>query len=86
MYSLIGLVNLAFEIYVLIIVVRCVLSFFPHNPRQPIYKFFYDMTDPVLQPLQRYLPPMGPIDFTPLVAILLLMVLRSVVVFILSAF
>lgn len=85
MYSLIRLVDLAFEIYIWIIIARCVLSFFPHDPRQPIIKFVYDITEPVLRPIQRYVPPVGAIDFSPLVAVFGLMVLQYIVVLLLSS-
>jgi len=39
----------------------------------------YWLTDWIVEPLRRILPPMGQLDFSPLVAWLLLMVLRAFV-------
>ncbi|NPV26620.1 MAG: YggT family protein [Firmicutes bacterium] len=74
-------VNVAFEILIWLIIGRCFLSLVPHNPRQPIIRFIYDVTEPVLAPFRRFIPTMGPgIDFSPLMAILVLGLLQTVLV------
>jgi YggT family protein len=38
----------------------------------PVARFLIQITEPVLAPLRRYIPPVGGLDFTPMVALLIL--------------
>ena len=68
-----------------LIIIRCVLSFIPHNPYNTILRFIYDMTDPILDLCGRFLPDAlrAPLDFTPMVALLVIQLLYQVLVSIL---
>ena len=49
------------------------MSWFDPDPRNPIVKFIYVVTEPVLKPLRAIIPPvMGGIDITPMVVILII--------------
>jgi len=61
------------NLYVLIIVLRAISSFFPiapGSPFAPVVRFLYQATEPVFQPVRRVLPTLGAFDFTPLVVLL----------------
>ncbi len=49
------------------------------NPRfdSPVGRFLYETTEPILQPIRRMLPATGMIDFSPIVAFLLLSVIAA---------
>ena len=51
------------------------------NPRfeGPVGRFLYDTTEPLLGPIRRVLPQTGMVDFSPLVAFLVLTVIAAVV-------
>ena len=68
-----------------LIIIRCVLSFIPHNPYNTILRFIYDMTDPIFDLCGRILPESlrAPLDFTPMVALLVIQLLYKVLVVIL---
>ena len=73
------------QLYVLVLVVRVVMSWFPISPNGPaetVAGFLYMVTDPVLVPLRRLLPPvrMGAmaLDLSPIVAFFALTVLRGI--------
>ena len=73
------------QIYILLLVVRVVMSWFPISPNGPaetVAGFLYMVTDPVLVPLRRILPPvrMGAmaLDLSPIVAFFGLSVLRGI--------
>ncbi|MAZ81633.1 MAG: hypothetical protein CL514_04540 [Actinobacteria bacterium] len=73
------------QLYVLLLVVRVVMSWFPISPNGPaetVAGFLYMVTDPVLVPLRRLLPPvrMGAmaLDLSPIVAFFALTVLRGI--------
>jgi len=60
------------NIYVLVIFVRIILSWFPVNPGGPlgnINRVLFQITEPVLGPARRMIPGLGPIDISPIVVV-----------------
>ena len=58
--------------YIIVLVGRAILSWFPLSPGSPwagIYSFIYSVTEPVLGPMRRVIPPMGGFDLSFLVLI-----------------
>lgn len=82
----IQLVDIVFEVYVWLIIARIVLSWVPHNPYNSIIRFVYEMTQPVLGIFKKIIPPIGMIDFSPIVAFLALELVRMVIIKILYFF
>ena len=70
--SFVGLIRLVLTIYSLIIIARSLLSLVRMNPYHPVMDFLIRITEPVLAPIRQIIPPIGPIDISPLVALLLL--------------
>ncbi|MGE3960412.1 MAG: YggT family protein [Dehalococcoidia bacterium] len=56
---------------------RAILTWFPIDRNGPIVQFLNAVTDPVLEPLRKIIPPIGMIDITPMVAMLLLFFIAS---------
>ncbi|MBI5285176.1 MAG: YggT family protein [Chloroflexi bacterium] len=54
------------------IIVRALLSWFNLDPRSPLIQALNSITDPIIEPIRRIMPRIAMIDFSPLVAILLL--------------
>jgi YggT family protein len=72
-FTLIKMVASAIEIYAYIVVARAILSWVNPDPYNPIVRFLYNATEPVLQRLRRLLPlRVGGLDFTPMVLIFVL--------------
>ncbi|MEN6391031.1 MAG: YggT family protein [Syntrophomonas sp.] len=69
----------ALWVYKWLVVIRCILSFIPHNPYQPIIKFIYDVTEPLMAPFRRLLPGAGGVDFSPMLLFLVIYFLERVV-------
>ena len=67
------------NILIVAIFARAILSWFIHDPRNPLLAALDQVTEPILAPLRRVMPRMGMLDFTPLVAILILIAIRSLV-------
>lgn len=72
-------VNVAFEVYTYLLIIRILLSWIRHNPYQPIIRFIYEITEPYLSFFRRFIPPFGAVDFSPIVAFIVLQILRNVV-------
>jgi YggT family protein len=64
-----GVLNLVLTLYLWIIIARAILSWVNPDPRNPIVRFLYNATEPILYPVRRALPYMGGIDLSPLVVI-----------------
>ena len=71
---LIGLIDL----YSLIVVAAAIVSWIPLDRRHPVAAFVYRVTEPVLAPIRRALPPIGGLDFSPMVLLIALQVLKSI--------
>ena len=67
--ALAKLVDYVLSAYLWIIVIRAVISWVNPDPWNPIVRFLYQITEPVLGPIRRRLPMTG-IDFSPLIAML----------------
>jgi uncharacterized protein YggT (Ycf19 family) len=73
-------VQALFRVYVLLIIAYIVTSlFFGFGGRIPysrwsraILDFLRQVSEPVLAPLRRVIPPLGPLDLSPMIAIILL--------------
>ncbi|MFN8035912.1 MAG: YggT family protein [Acidimicrobiia bacterium] len=68
--------------YTVVVFVRIVLSWIPISPTSgaaQLVRLVYDLTEPVMGPLRRVIPPAGMIDLSPTVLIIGLFVLRGVV-------
>lgn len=71
--------QLAVFLFMAIIVV-VVLSFIAPDGRNPAAQLVWSLTEPVLGPARRLLPPMGGLDFSPLLVLFLIHVVRAYLV------
>ena len=69
---LLRLINVMFFLYSLAFIARALLSWVRISYYHPVARFLIQITEPVLAPLRRYIPPVGGVDFTPVVALLIL--------------
>lgn len=85
--DIISAVNILFNIYFWLILVRCLCSFIPSIDwyKQP-FAFVKDSTDWYLEWFRRFIPPYNGIDFSPIVAIIALQILNYLIVFVLMMF
>ena len=74
-----SLILIVFRALYYLLLARVILSFFPNTYHNPIGRFIYDTTEPVLSRIRKIMPDTGMIDFSPLVAFLLLEVIQSVI-------
>ena len=65
--------------YMWIVIIRSLLSWVNPDPWNPIVRFLYQVTEPVLRPIRQRLPMTG-IDFSPVVVILAIYFLQRFLV------
>jgi len=63
-------------IYMWIIIIRSLISWVNPDPYNPIVRFLYQATEPVLYPIRRRLPFMGGIDLSPIIVLLIIIFLQ----------
>ena len=56
-----------------LLVVRALLSWFPNARGNQIVEIIYQITDPIILPLRRIIPPLGMIDISVMIAVLFLL-------------
>jgi YggT family protein len=74
-----ALVSFLFTVLMTAILIRVIGSWFGIGPYRKWMRPFYVLTDWLINPIRRILPPMGMFDFSPIVAWLVLYVVRGVV-------
>ena len=72
-------INGMLSIYLILILARVVFSWGQVSYRNPVMRFLINATEPLLGPLRRMLPPLGWIDISPLLAMLIITFLRAAV-------
>ena len=72
------IIDYGLVIYMWIIIIRALISWVSPNPYNPIVRFLYRVTEPVLWRVRRVLPFGGGIgiDFSPLIVIFIIIFLR----------
>lgn len=77
---IINFVDILFEVLSLAILARVILSWFKVDRDNRFVQILFQVTEPVLTPFRRIIPPMGMIDITPIVALLVLQVAQRIIV------
>jgi YggT family protein len=72
------LIGQLLDLYSVLIIAAVVLSWLRLDPRNPLVAMIRTLTEPVLEPVRRLLPPMGGLDFSPMVVLLVVQALRGV--------
>lgn len=57
------------------IFIRIILLWVGMDTRNPVVIFLHEITEPILAPIRRFIPPMAMLDLSPMMAIILLMIL-----------
>ena len=79
MSTVFDVVNTLLTIYVIILILRSLMSWMRLDPyNNELVRILYVITEPVLEPIRAVLPATGMIDFSPLVATILIIALQQV--------
>ncbi len=62
------------------IIIRALMSWFAPTGAGAASRFLLDITEPVLAPIRRVLPPVGGWDFSPILAIVVIQVVSQLLV------
>jgi len=85
MTFLVQIIEIFLTIYIWMIIIRAILSWVPSFSRIPISGILFRLTDPFLRKVRQFLPfPRMAVDISPVVAILVLILIRYLVMVILT--
>lgn len=76
-WSLLGLFSLVLNIYLFAIVVMVIASWIAPDRGHPALTLAVQITEPVCAPVRRLLPPMGGIDFSPMLVVITIVLLED---------
>lgn len=79
--ALAQILDIVLYAYMLVVIARALISWVNPDPYNPIVRFLYNVTEPVLYRMRSFIPAFGGgIDFTPMILILAIYFLRSFLV------
>ncbi|HAJ38342.1 MAG TPA: hypothetical protein DCL15_21945 [Chloroflexi bacterium] len=73
------ILSMLIQLYSWVLVARALISWIPNlDPYNPAVQFLYQITEPVLEPVRRLIPPLGgTIDISMIVVFFALMILQQ---------
>ena len=74
------MVELLIDIFLLAVIIRVVLSWLNPDPFNPAVALIERLTDPIMRPAQRLVPPISGVDLSPMVVIIGLVLLQMLVI------
>lgn len=77
--SLVPIIQMLFSVYSFIIIARAFLSMAGMDYYNPVMRFIYEITEPLLAPIRRYTV-VGMWDLSPIVALILLTIVEQVLI------
>ncbi len=77
-------INILATVLTLAVFIRALLSWIMPNDSSGLTRVLAEITDPVLGPIRRILPPVSGIDFSPIVAMIVIQVISNILINLLS--
>jgi YggT family protein len=72
-----GFLDVVLQVYMWIVIAAALISWVNPGPYNPIVRFLYRVTEPVLRPIRNLIGIRSGLDFSPLIVILIIYVLRQ---------
>jgi len=81
---LIRVINIAIQLITLAVIIKVFLSYFM-SPYHPIRLFVDRIMDPLLYPIRKYIPPIGMLDLSPIILIVIIQIIGRIVISLLAS-
>ena len=73
-----NVLDILLDVYKWVIIIAAIISWVSPDPYNPIVRFLYSITEPVLRPIRRLVGGrLGPIDISPLIVILAIIFIQK---------
>ena len=73
----VSIIRVLCDVLAILILLRVVVSWYSPRPTNILVRILHRLTEPLLAPLRRIIPRVGMLDFTPLVAVILIWLIYS---------
>jgi YggT family protein len=84
---LVSVIQLIVTLVSLLLIANALISFAPLEPWHPVRRTLNQLAEPILRPFRNILPPTGAIDFSPMIALIVIQILGQIlIVLVRSAF
>ncbi len=83
LFAAVQLISLAIYIFLFVIIIQVILSWIsllgsqPFLSSHPLVRLLYQLSEPVIRPIRRLLPPISGLDLSPMVAMILLIFINK---------
>jgi len=77
-------INIFAEIMSFALLARVILSWLPQAAHSRPAEIIKDVTDPLLKPLKRVIPPVGMMDISPIVAFFVIEIVRDIILYLIT--
>jgi len=77
-----NIVTFFFQVLYVLVIVRAFLSWFP-KAKGNYVDIIIKITDPLLNPIKHFIPPLGRVDFSPIILFIILQILKELIIIIL---
>lgn len=69
------------QIYTFVLLIRILATWIPNlDPYNPVVRILFQITEPILDPARKLIPPIGMIDISPIVVFLVLGILQDLLI------
>ena len=68
------------DLYSLVVLAAVIVSWIQLPPYHPAVKLLNNLTEPALAPIRKVIPPMGGLDITPMLLLVLLQLIKGALV------
>jgi YggT family protein len=76
-FALFNVIQMIISMVYFIVIIRVLLSWVSPDPYNPIVQIIYGITEPILKPFRRILPPIRGMDLSPILLIMALVFLQT---------
>jgi len=77
-FSLYSIISTALTIYTYIVLARCVISWVAPNTYNSFTKLVYDLTEPPIVAIRKVVPPLGMVDISAFILLILINILNRI--------
>ena len=82
---LVSLISLVVTLISILLIANALISFAPLEPWHPVRRTLNQLAEPILRPFRNILPPTGAIDFSPMLALIVIQILGQILIALIRA-
>lgn len=79
-YFLVNFIHLLFRVLYFAVLIRILITWIPVDPNNRLIRLLDQITEPLLAPARRLIPPIGGLDFSPMVVLMVLFLAENFIV------